>query len=353
MNILITGGAGFLGARLARTLLAGKELSVAGATPKPIEHITLWDRMPPPTDLAADPRVQAQVGDLNAVLNSVLESNDPQASATLKGAAIVFHLAAAVSAECEADFDLGMRSNLAASMALFAACHAAGTKPLVVSVSSLAVFGQTDLLPFPSVITDTTLPTPQTSYGAQKAMCELLLADYSRKGFLRGRSVRPMTVSVRPGKPNGAASGFFSGMVREPLSGVRSTVPVSIDTPVALASPASTVAGIIRAATASDAEWGPHTAINLPGLCTSVREMAAALEKVAGPAATAFLDWQIDPHIARIVATWPGVVSFERARGLGLQADVSFEAVVRAYIADHPEAVHPDILAAVRRAPSP
>jgi nucleoside-diphosphate-sugar epimerase len=335
MNIIITGGAGFLGARLARALLAQGDISVGGDTPRPITRLALWDRAAPPADLAADPRVAALTGDLNLLL----EQKSPQALADIRGAAIIFHLAAAVSAECEADFDLGLRSNLDATMALLSASRAAGHLPVLVSASSLAVFGQTPLLPFPPVITDYTLPTPQTSYGAQKAMCELLVADYSRKGYLRGRSVRPMTVSVRPGKPNGAASGFFSGMVREPLAGVRSTIPVSPDTLVALASPASTVAGLIRAATASDAEWGPSTAINLPALCTSVRDMAAALEKVADPAATALLDWVPDPVIARIVATWPGVVEGERAQRLGLVADADFESVIRAYIADNPQAV--------------
>ncbi len=335
MNIIITGGAGFLGARLARTLLAMGEISLAGATLQPITRISMWDRVAAPADLAADPRIASVVGDLNALL----EQKHPGAIADMRSAAIIFHLAAAVSAECERDFDLGLQSNVAASMALYAAARSAQTTPVLVAASSLAVFGQTPLLPFPAVIEDGTLPTPQTSYGAQKAMLELLLADYTRKGFVRGRSVRPMTVSVRPGKPNGAASGFFSGMVREPLAGVRAIVPVAKETLVALASPASTVAGIIRAATASEAEWGPLTAINLPGLCTSVQAMEAALLAVAGPQTTALIDWQPDPVIARIVATWPGVVSFERAQKLGLKADADFESIIRAYIADNPGAV--------------
>ena len=349
MKILITGGAGFLGARLARTLLAQGELSQGGATPKRIEQIALWDRAAPPADLAADPRVSSLAGDLNALLGQ----KNAHALADIAQSAVIFHLAAAVSGECEADFDLGMRSNLSATMALLAASREVGAKPVFVFASSLAVFGFHPLLPRPDVIQDFTLPTPQTSYGIQKFMCEQLVADMTRKGFIRGRSARPMTVSVRPGRPNGAASGFFSGMVREPLAGVRSTVPVTADTPVALASPASTVAGLIRSATASEAEWGPLTGINLPALCTSVKDMAAALEKIAGPDVRGLLDWQVDPVIAGIVATWPGVVGNERASGLGLMADKDFESIIRAYIADNPGAVRTDILQAVRRASSP
>ncbi len=165
------------------------------------------------------------------------------------------------------------------------------------------------------------------------------MADYTRKGFLAGRSVRLMTVSVRPGRPNGAASGFLSGMIREPLAGLRAAVPVPADTPVALASPARTVEGLLRAAEASDADWGPLLALNLPSLRTSVGEMAAALESVAGPEATALLDWTPDPAVERLVSTWPGNIRWDRARALGLTADASFEAVVRDYIRENAQAV--------------
>ena len=154
-----------------------------------------------------------------------------------------------------------------------------------------------------------------------------------------GRSVRPMTVAVRPGRPNGAASGFFSGMIREPLAGQRARIPVGPDTPVALASPTRTIEGFVRAATASDAEWGQRTGINLPSLYTTVGDMAAALEKVAGPQASALLDWQADPVIEKLVRSWPGDVAWARARGLGLKNDASFEAIVREYIAENPQAV--------------
>ncbi|MDP9930470.1 D-erythronate dehydrogenase [Variovorax paradoxus] len=332
MQIVITGGAGFVGARLARTLLKQGQLSLAGAPPRAISRITLVDRALPPSDLAADARVASALGDLNEQLAA------PDA-ALWREADAIFHLAAAVSGECEADFDLGMRSNFAATQALLEKARAVGTRPLVVFASSLAVFGHSPEQPLPPVIEDHTLPTPQTSYGIQKFIGEQLVADYTRKGFIRGRSVRLMTVSVRPGKPNGAASGFFSGMIREPLAGIRAACPVPDETPVAIASPARTVESILRAAEASDAEWGPRTALNLPSLSTTVGEMAAALERVAGKAATDLLDRTPDPAIQRIVKTWPGRIETARAKRLGLSADADFETVIREYVRENPDAV--------------
>lgn len=331
MKILITGGCGFLGARLARTLLAQGSVALAGAGPRKIESLTLADRVPPAQDLAADPRVHYADGDLN---QQIAAGAVPAA-----GTDLVFHLAAAVSGECEADFDLGMRSNLDATRALLDACRALGTRPTFVFASSLAVFGNLPGQPLPERIEDFTLPTPQGSYGIQKFIGEQLVADYARKGFIRGRSVRLMTVSVRPGKPNGAASSFLSGMIREPLAGVRGACPVPADTRVALASPARTIEGVLRAAQASDAEWGPLTAVNLPSLSTTVGDMAAALERVAGKAAADLLDWTPDPAIERLVKSWPGQVGSQRARGLGLAPDTDFESVVRDYVRENPGAV--------------
>ncbi len=331
MNILITGGCGFLGARLARTLLKQGALSLAGEPARRIERLTLTDRVPPPPDLAADPRVAFVQGDL---LELAQNRSLPAA-----GTDLLFHLAAAVSGECEADFDLGMRSNLDTTRALLEACRALGSKPTFVFASSLAVFGNAPGTALPELIEDDTLPTPQSSYGIQKFISEQLVADYARKGFVRGRSVRLMTVSVRPGQPNGAASGFLSGMIREPLAGLKGACPVPRETPVALASPGTTVDGIIRAAEAGDAEWGPLTAMNLPSTRTSVGEMADALERVGGKAATALLDWTPDPAVQKLVKTWPGNVASARANRLGLQADKDFESVVREYIRENPGAV--------------
>ena len=331
MNILITGGSGFVGARLARALLAQGNLSLAGAPARTIETVTLADRAPPPPDLATDSRVRFAGGDLNEQVRS--------GAIPGVGTDVVFHLAAAVSGECEADFDLGMHSNLDATRGLLDACRAMGSQPTFVFASSLAVFGNLPGQPLPDLIEDFTLPTPQSSYGIQKFIGEQLVADYARKGFIRGRSVRLMTVSVRPGKPNGAASSFLSGMIREPLAGQTAACPVPPETLVALASPARTIEGIIRAAQASDDEWGPLTAVNLPSLRTSVGAMAKALEQVAGKAATDLLDWAPDPAIQRLVRTWPGNVEFARARALGLEADADFVSVVREYIRENPDAV--------------
>ena len=331
MNILITGGCGFLGSRLARTLLKQGALSLAGEPARRIEKLTLTDRVPPPADLAADARVAFVQGDL-------LELGQAH-TLPAAGTELIFHLAAAVSGECEADFDLGMRSNLDTTRALLEAGRALGSKPTFVFASSLAVFGNPPGTALPELIEDDTWPTPQSSYGIQKFIGEQLVADYARKGFIRGRSVRLMTVSVRPGRPNGAASGFLSGMIREPLAGLKGACPVPRETPVALASPATTVDGIVRAAEATDEEWGPLTGMNLPSLRTSVGEMADALERVGGKAAAALLDWTPDPAVQKLVKTWPGNVASTRASRLGLQPDKDFEAVIRDYVRENPGAV--------------
>ena len=328
-NVLVTGGAGFLGARLARQLLSAGPMLVAGGGEQPVAQVTLVDRVSPPPDLAGDDRVTVLRGDLGELLGTGGDGRD-----ALAGADVIFHLAAAVSAECEADFDLGVRANLCATQSLLASCRALQTNPVVVFASSLAVFGASREHPLPAVVDDQTMPNPQSSYGVQKVIAEQLLADYTRKGFLRGRAVRLMTVSVRPGRPNAAASGFLSAIVREPLAGQRATCPVGPRTEVALASPARAISGLLCAATSPDAAWGDRTAVNLPALSVTVGEMAAALERVAGPRASALIDWVPDPAAAAIVTSWPARFRADRAARLGLAPDPDFDSIIRMHLAE-------------------
>jgi len=328
-SVMITGGAGFLGSRLARELLAAGSLKVAGGGTCPLSLVTLVDRAPLPPDLAADKRVAAIRGDLGELLGPGRAGRD-----ALAGADVIFHLAAAVSAECEADFDLGMRTNLRATESLLASCRALGTNPVVVFASSLAVFGTSGEHPLPAVVDDDTLPNPQSSYGVQKVIGEHLLADYTRKGFLRGRTIRLMTVSVRQGRPNAAASSFLSGIIREPLAGEPAVCPVDARTEVALASPARTIDGLLCAAAASDQAWGGRSAVNLPALTVTVAGMVAALERVAGPEVSALIDWVPDPAVAGIVTSWPARFRADRAARLALAPDPDFDSVIKMHLAE-------------------
>ena len=323
MKLLITGGGGFLGARLARTLLARG--SVAG---RRIERIVLADIAPPPADLVADGRVEARTG---ALLTQTAALHDE----TFDG---VFHLASAVSGECEADFELGLRSNLDSTRALLDALRAraqSGATPArLVFSSSVAVFGPDPGAPMPALVGDATLPAPQTSYGTQKLICEHLIADYTRKGFIDGRAARLMTVTVRPGRPNGAASSFFSGIIREPLAGQESVCPVSIDVSHPVSSPQRTVDGLIVVFEASRESFVGRTAMNLPALNVRVGDMLDALEAVAGKAVRARVRFERDERIAGIVANWPKGATATRAAGLGLLPETNFEDIIRQYIAD-------------------
>ena len=329
VHVVITGGAGFLGSRLARELLAAGSVEVDGGGARALSRVTVLDAAPLPDDLAGDERVAFTRGDLGDLLDPPGSGRD-----TLAGADVIFHLAAAVSGECEADFDLGMRANLRVTESLLALCRALATNPVVVFSSSLAVFGASGEHPLPPVVDDHTMPNPQSSYGVQKAIGELLLADYTRKGFLRGRAVRLATVSVRPGRPNAAASGFLSGIIREPLAGRRAVCPVGAATEAALISPARAIEGLTCAAASAEEPWGGRGAVTLPALTVTVADMVAALERAAGPAVSALIDWVPDPAVARLVTSWPARIRAGRAERLGLTPDPDFGSIISSYLAE-------------------
>jgi nucleoside-diphosphate-sugar epimerase len=323
MKLMITGGGGFVGARLARTLLARG--SLAG---RRIERLVLTDIAPPPADLLADGRVEARTDPL-------LSQSDALREEPFDG---VFHLASAVSGECELDFDLGLRSNLDSTRALLdairARVNAGGPAPRVVFSSSVAVFGPDPAVPLPKIVADDTLPAPQTSYGTQKLICEHLIADYTRKGYIDGRAARLMTVTVRPGRPNAAASSFFSGIIREPLAGEEAICPVSPEVSHPMSSPSHTVDGLIAVYEASREAFCGRTALNLPAINVRVSDMLDALEQVAGKAVRARVRFERDERIAGIVANWPGGASAARAARLGLHPPASFADIIRQYIDD-------------------
>jgi nucleoside-diphosphate-sugar epimerase len=318
MEVLITGGAGFLGSKLVRQLLSRGTLIGPSGQAEQISRITLLDQVA--AQGFDDPRIAIMTGD----------AADPAviAKALTTSVQSVFHLAAVVSGEAESDFDLGMRINLDATRILLEQARKNGNRPRLVFTSSVAVFGG-DL---PPKVLDTTPATPQGSYGAQKAMCELMVTDYSRKGFVDGRSLRLPTVTVRPGKANKAASSFASGIIREPLNGVVSVCPVPPDTKVWALSPRSTVHNLIHAHELDSAAFGSAGAVNLPGLTTTVGEMVAAMGRVAGAETMKRVEWKEDPAIMKLVRTWPGDFVTTRAEKMGFVHDASFDDVVKAYM---------------------
>jgi nucleoside-diphosphate-sugar epimerase len=321
MNVLITGAAGFLGQRLARSLLAQPRLTARHGHPADIAEIRMLDVVTGP-DLG-DARARWITGDLadEAVLAAVIDD----------GTTAVFHLAAVVSGGAEADFDLGMRVNLDGTRRLLDACRARGQRPTVVFASSVAVYGG-DL---PTVVTDATRLTPQSSYGTQKAIGELLVADYTRRGFIDGRALRLPTISVRPGRPNLALSSFASGIIREPLSGESAVCPVAPETVLWLLSPATVIECLVHAHNLPGDRIGHDRSLILPGLAISVADMVAALSRVAGAEAAARIRWERDPRVERVANTWPGRLDDSRARALGFPVDTNFEEIITQYIADH------------------
>ena len=320
MRVVITGGAGFLGSRLAKKLLAREHLTDAQGTQRPLRELVLLDQAP--ARGFDDPRVRSVTGDLAdaAVIEQVLTPDTDS----------VFHLAAVVSGEAEANFDLGMRVNVDATRLLLERCRRLNAPPKVVFTSSLAVFGG----PLPDPVGDDAPITPQASYGVQKAIGEQFVYDMTRKGFLDGRSLRLPTVTVRPGKPNKAASSFASGVIREPLAGVDAPCPVAPTTRMWVQSPRAVIDNLVIGHEASASKFSHTRSINVPGICISVAEMVAALRRVAGDAVADRVKWQFDPVIDRIVSTWPANFAPKLGPALGMKADVDFDSIVRAYIAD-------------------
>lgn len=327
LNVVITGGAGFIGQKLAAELLKRGTLTGPDGKPQPISHITLFDVVKAAGP--ADPRITALAGDIG----------DRAEVAKLIGADThsVFHLAAIVSSGAEADFEGGYRVNLEGTRNVLEACRAISTHtPRLVFASSVAVYGGDDL---PKTVLDATAQRPTTSYGVQKLSGELLINDYSRKGFVDGRSIRLPTIMVRPGKPNKAASTWASSMIREPLSGVDAICPVRPDSPMACLSPRRTVDAFIRAHDLPGESFGKDRALLLSGIRVTAGEMAAAVER-ATPALKGAnrkigtIHWTPDAAIQKIVDGWPGATLSDRARTLGFTVDADIDEIVQSFIAD-------------------
>jgi len=316
MKIVITGGCGFLGRRLA-LLLLDRESRLG-----PIDEMVLFDNAPSVLPLPDDKRVSVVTGDI--------ADRATVAKLIAPGTDAVFHLAAIVSGQAEADTDLGYRVNLDGTRAVLDACRALGTKPKLIFASSLAVYGGA----LPPAVGDDTALTPQSSYGTQKAIGELMVNDYSRKGFVDGRALRLPTVVVRPGLPNRAASTFASSMIREPLTGKDAVCPVSPDTVMALASPRRVVASLAHALDIPGDALGQNRTLQLPGYSVSVGEMAEALRRAGGADAYKRLSWQPDATIQTIVGSWPRELHAPRAEALGFQPDSGIDEAVQFFIED-------------------
>jgi nucleoside-diphosphate-sugar epimerase len=320
MHVTITGAGGFIGKRLVQQLLQRGMIVDSTGQARPIEKIVACDLSL--ANLPADPRVERIEADTSdsAVIARMV---------TAKTRA-VFHLAAVVSVGAEEDFELGMRVNLDATRALLEACRHVAKGAHFLFASSAAVYGGE----LPPVVEDGIALAPQTSYGTQKAIGEMLISDYSRRGFVDGRALRLPTVVVRPGKPNKAASTFASSIIRDPLEGRDVICPVAPDTTMCLISPRKVVEAFIHAQTIPAADWGWTRAVQLPGFTLTVRQMLAALEEIAGANVVSRVHFETDPRIERIVYGWPAAFRSAKAQRLGFTADSAMQDVIRAFIAD-------------------
>ena len=319
MHILVTGAAGMIGRKLTERLV--KDGALHG---RAIEKLTLADIFPVATPPGNAPTADVVTQDLASpgVADNLIAARPD----------VIFHAAGVVSAEAELDFDKGYRSNLDGMLALLEAIRRAGGgyQPKLIFTSSCAAFGG----PFPDIIDDRFHLTPHTSYGTQKAICELLLADYTRRGFVDGVGLRLPAICVRPGKPNKAASGFFSSIIREPLAGHEAVLPVDEKILHTHASPRAAVGFLIHAAGLSPEQLGPRINLTMPGVSCTVAEQIAALRRIAGDKVAARVRRQPDPLVMRIVDGWPHRFDAARASELGFVAERSFDEIIRIHIED-------------------
>ncbi|MBY0510919.1 MAG: NAD-dependent epimerase/dehydratase family protein [Rhodospirillaceae bacterium] len=325
MKVVITGGAGFIGLRLARRILDIGKLHGPSGKLEPIGSVVLFDNVVPserPADLDARAQfVAGEVFDRDTIFR-IIDRPD----------IAVFHLASIVSGGAEQDFDLAMKVNLDGHLHVLEAMRRLGPKPRYVFSSSIATYGGAQV---PKQVADPTRHTPQTTYGMTKSVGELLVNDYTRKGFIDGRSARLSTVIVRPGKPNKAASSFVSAVIREPLNGVDYELPVGWDTTMPVVGYRTVVDGIIALYELDSAKLGDDRAMNLPNISVTVAEMVASLKRVAAGRALGHISVKIDPFVAPIVAGWPAHVDASRAEGLGLPKDAGLDTIISAYMADY------------------
>ena len=325
MKVVITGGAGFVGLLLGQRLAALGSITNSAGQTKKVEEIALFDIAEPQSKpQSLDQRIRFETGEISdaQTVRRLIDRKDVS----------IFHLASVLSGGGEQDFDLAMRVNLQGQLNVLEAARALGSKPKVVFASSIAVFGGARM---PKTVGDTIKQTPQTTYGTTKAIGELLINDYTRKGFIDGRSARLPTVIVRPGKPNKAASSFASGVFREPLNGVECVLPVGEDTIMPVSSYRSIVEGFVKLHEARGEELGDDRAVTFPGINVTVKEMIASLKRVAGNRHLGEIRVELDPVIERIVETWPTALNFDRARKIGLPLDKDIDSIVRAYIQDY------------------
>ena len=321
MKILITGGAGFLGKKLALELLALGRLAIDGGAPQPISKISIYDQFRP-SDVPDDPRLERLKGDIA----------DPREAARIVADKpdLIYHLATVPSGGAEENFELGMGVNMLGTLFLLEAVRRAGHVPRFVFTSTTAVYGAL----MPDVIQDDSAALPLSSYGTQKAAGELLVNDYTRKGFFDGRAVRLPTIVIRPGRPNKATSTFASSIIREPLQGRPAVCPVSLDTRLWILSPRQAVKSLIKLGEMSAAAFGEPRVMPLPGLSVSVGEMIDSLREVAGQEAVDLIEHRPDEMIQRIVGSWPHQFNPKRALAAGFEGDASMRAIVDAFIED-------------------